>query len=153
MRTLFSGFLESEERFAACQAFWRVRWSALLSRAGRQDDWYDTFVTSATTELSNQPLPLDMRNMFEAYSPHMHRAVQVRQLSASDADELATVSFALKEVPPESESDPPDLLLLVFLVLTEETLATVESVFSVLTDPAVSDTQIHEAVRAGNTSV
>ena len=88
--------------------------------------------------------------MFEAYSPRLHRAVQVKQLSASAPDELATLSFVLKEVPAESESDPADLLLLVFLVLTEDTLKVVESVFSVFTDPAASHKSIHEAVSAGN---
>jgi len=131
---LFPAFLQSEEAFAECVAFWeRLFWDL----AGDSTDWrvgYD----GRRRASAGPPEPIEDRITFEGYSPSLRRLIQVYQGDPPNSDGPDLITLALKEMPLPPASDPHVLALLVSLVLSRSTAAAARDALSVFMDPAVS---------------
>jgi hypothetical protein len=73
---LFADFLESRERYAACEAYWRRLLDEVAIEAGRANDWHPW---QTRTYMDGSPEPEDGNPILDARSETLGRAVRVIQ--------------------------------------------------------------------------
>lgn len=134
-RPLFSDFLDNEETFSRCSDYWHELMTA-LARQFPTVDWHRGFAI----EESHAPsplLPLESRAVYESYSKFLRRAVQIYQFPPTGQND-DVIGAALKDIPAEDESNPPDSVLLINLTLTEATAEIAKDLLSAWVDPSTT---------------
>lgn len=145
---MFPHFRESAELFEECSRFWEAMSARVTSALGAEVLWQRDMYSYV-----NSPLPLDMRVAYGARSFPLRRRLRIDQYSPAINDDEGLLEGIMKELPAEDDAPPPDTLLALPVLLTEETAALAERVLSIWMDPRIPTSEMLALIQAAGVEV
>lgn len=124
VRELFEGFLEDEEQYAACEAYWRGLVDSIAESVGQAGEWPAWIPRSYG---GVKPIDRDLLPICDGWSPRADRAFRILQAPQADQERVRIAAW-LNQRPEDTELPTDELVI--SLVLSEDSSAIAQALLS-----------------------